>query len=107
MAQSNETDQELSLGAIGYDVKIVEDLRGSDGQVLWGDIEYNTSTIRLDAEMGPTPRLITLIHESFHALLAAAGYNDHDEKQLTVLAHGTVAMIRDNPWLRDQLNDTE
>ena len=107
MTKSNETDQELSLGAIDYDVNIVEDLRGSDGRVLWGDIEYNTSTIRLDAEMGPTPRLITLIHEAFHALLAAAGYSDHHEKQLIVLAHGTVAMFRDNQWLRDRLDGTE
>ena len=104
---SKKDEQELSLGAMDYAVKTVEDLRGSDWRALWGDIDYNKCTIRLDAEMGPTPRLITLIHESFHALLAAAGYNDHDDMQLTVLAHGTVAMFRDNQWLRDQLDGRE
>jgi len=92
MAASKKRKQTLGIGPIDHRVKWHVDM---------GDIKYGNSTIRLDAEMNAVPRRIALWHEALHALLSAAGYCDHDENQLTVLAHGIVEILRDNAWLRD------
>ena len=90
----------VRIGAVDYRIEAVKKLK-REGCRLWGDIKYNCSRIRIVDKLGPQARRITLWHEIIHGILTQGGESKQDERQIDILAHGIVEVLRDNEWLRE------
>lgn len=90
---------EIKVGPITYTIQEVDELRGDSGQLLLGQIEYHKARIRLLDSLNANAKEVTLWHELLHALLAGAGYTDHNEQHIDAIAHGLVQLLRDNPGM--------
>lgn len=90
----------IRIGGVDYAVKQINDLRsGNTG--LNGHILYNDCEIRLEQEMTPQIKHITIWHEVIHGILEHAGISDHEEKMVIALGYGVTQVLRDNPYLRE------
>jgi len=89
----------IRVGGVDFTVVERRDLRdGNTG--LNGHILYNDCEIRIEQEMTPHKKWITVWHEVLHGLLEQAGMDDHEEKIIVALGYGVTQALRDNPWLR-------
>lgn len=99
---TNATPKQVQIGPIVYTVVEVEELHEEGaGRFLYGDIHYGKCRIRVDADLDPQAKHLTLWHEILHGILNGAGIDsaDHDEQHIDALAHGIVQVLRDNPGL--------
>jgi len=92
----------LQIGPLTYTVLLAEELASETGE-LHGDINYGKCRIRICADDADQLQHVTLWHEALHGVLHAAGIPDHDESRIVALAHGIVALLRDNPVLAEGL----
>lgn len=90
----------VRIGAIDYDVVLVDGLEGDDHVALNGHIVYNANQIRVEADMTMTSTFATIWHEVLHGLLEQAGIEAHDERSIIALGYGITAVLRDNPMMR-------
>ena len=89
----------IRIGGTDYTVIERKDLRdGNTG--LNGQIVYNDAEIRIEDDMTPHVKWVTLWHEALHGLLEHAGMGDHKEELILALGYGVTQALRDNPWLR-------
>ena len=94
----------IQIGPLRYKVVEVEELASERSGALYGDICYGKCRIRIAADSSPQIKLVTLIHEILHGILAnAALVEDHNEAHIDALAHGLIQVLRDNPKLRDRI----
>jgi len=93
----------LKIGAIQVRVEEDHDLYDvtNDGQhrQLWGVFIEQQGLIVLASEASQSRKQVTLVHEALHGILNNANVADQDEEQITLLAPGIVALLRDNPKL--------
>jgi hypothetical protein len=94
----------VTVGPVTFDVKIVPDLVDEiDGQKLNAQISYDHALITVEENLNPQVQALAVMHEAVHAILTQAGYDDHDEKLVELLAYGITGLIQDNPvekWVR-------
>jgi len=90
----------VQIGPITYDVVEVSELTGAGPSSLCGDLDTMKCRIRINADMAPAAKRVTLWHEIVHGILFAAGITDHDEVLVDALGHGLTQVLRDNPALR-------
>ena len=95
----SELPETLHLGPMDYTLDPVQDLRHRHEKVD-GHVSYHETAIYVEAQTGEQCQRATIWHEVLHVILAQAGYPEHDEAQLEVLAHGIMDALRRNPWLR-------
>ena len=90
----------IRIGPVDFDIEYHKTLVSGDNSTkLDGEILHQISTIRLEMGTSPQFRRMILWHEIVHAILTQAGYHDHDEQMMEVLASGIMQVLRDNPWL--------
>jgi hypothetical protein len=92
--------EQVRIGPIVYTVCEESELASASG-TLYGDINYGKCRIRIDADLDPQIKRITLWHEVLHGILNTAAISDHDEQIIDALAHGIVQALHDNPELKD------
>lgn len=87
----------VQIGPMRYSI-IEQELDGACGDML-----YIKSRIRIHNEMSHDVRAVTLWHEIVHGILFGAGItaSEHDEQHVDAVAHGIVAVLRDNPLMRE------
>jgi hypothetical protein len=93
----------VTIGPITFDVKIIPGLTNSDGEKLNANIDYQAAKINIEQGLDPQVQALALMHEAAHAILNRAGYDEHDEKLVELLAYGITELIQDNPveeWVR-------
>ena len=91
----------VKIGGLTYDVELSNDLQGRQGN--WGEIEYKSTTIRLDDRLNKQVMNQTLIHEIMHGMFSEAGI-EQDEHKVDVLGKVLYQVLLDNDfsWLRDK-----
>lgn len=93
----------LLVGAIHYTLieeKDLCDYRPDGTRVgLNGHIRYNECQIKVDSDLHPQIKEITIWHEVLHGILENAGFFQEQthERIIDALAHGIVQVLRDNP----------
>lgn len=95
----------VKIGPFRYPVSFVDDLHSFDGSMkieLWGHIKANEIKIELLPSLDAQRQLQVLWHEILHGILANAGYDVHDEKQIDAISTGIIQVLRDNPLLADE-----
>lgn len=97
---------EIKVGAIVYQVEIVDDLRDGD-QKLSGWIRHTDSLILLEAALSSQMGRHVLWHEIIHSIFEQAGIDDQDERIIQVLAYGIMGVLKDNPCLREIDHDDD
>lgn len=88
----------IRIGAIDYTVEETNTLY-SDSGVRCGEHDSVLTCIRINQNISPQAKRVTLMHEIIHGILTNAGQADHDEELVDLLAHGIVGVLRDNPRL--------
>ena len=90
----------VKIGALVYAVEYIERLVSVDkGTKLNGNILYNPCLIRVEAESDEQIQAVTVLHEILHGILMQAGRDEHEEKDVEVLAYGLFDVLRSNPTL--------
>lgn len=90
----------IRIGGIDYEVEEVPNLCTEDGaKRLNGDIFHDRCQIRVDQNLSPQIKSVTVWHEIIHGILTQAGARKQDETQIEALAYGIVQVLRDNPQL--------
>lgn len=88
--------KKVVVGAFTYPIKFVDDLRGSDGQQLWGHISFIAPQEISIKRSGSEERIaVTLLHEIMHGIEEATDL-DLDESAITLLSTHLLATIRRN-----------
>jgi len=95
-----ENDVKIKIGAIDYDIRIVEDTLTSDNA---GKISFVKSEIVIDEDCSPQDRQHVLWHEVIHGITVQAGH-EVSEGLVECIAYGVMQVLRDNPEWPD-LND--
>jgi hypothetical protein len=91
--------QTITIGAIEYAVKPVQNLHSSNGD-LYGQISYSAMEIQVDDQYTDCQRTpFILWHEVLHGILEQAGI-DVKENVIVSLGYGVVEALKDNPCLR-------
>ncbi|HNB50334.1 MAG TPA: hypothetical protein PK530_00245 [Anaerolineales bacterium] len=94
----------VKIGALVYAVEYIERLVSVDKSTkLNGNILYNPCLIRVEAESDEQIQAVTVLHEILHGLLTQAGRDEHEEKDVEVLAYGLFDVLRSNPTLLEWL----
>jgi hypothetical protein len=92
----------IRIGPIDFAVREIERLVNTDAyEKLSGHIRYTDSEILLENNMESQAKRQILWHEILHGILTQAGYSDHDEKMIDIIAYGVMQVLRDNPALRE------
>lgn len=85
----------LKIGPIIY--KVIKTKKPIfEGKKVIGKIDYFEQTIEILQELEVDYAWVNLWHECLHGILHTAGYEDHDEQLISVLAHGICQVLRDN-----------
>lgn len=100
MAERGMMESTIKIGPIKYKVVETEGLN-LDGKPLDGHIVYNECEIRVKAEMNEQAKRQTTWHEIIHGILTHAGITGEKEATVDVIAFGVMAVLQDNPWLRE------
>lgn len=87
----------LRIGGINYKIAYQPNIKSEDGKLLYGDICYETSTIRINEDHSGPVQLATLLHEAIHGILNHAAITDHDERTVEIVANGMNQVLMDNP----------
>jgi hypothetical protein len=89
----------VKIGGIVYAVEYVQNLRDGDAK-LNGWIQYDPSTISIEATMGEQAAAQVMWHEILHGIATQAGrHGELKEQTIDALAYGIVQVLRDNPDL--------
>ena len=86
--------KQIKVGGITYDIEIVDSQMSSDNNV--GLTDYRDAKIYISRNNSIAFMEETFIHELIHAMLAHAGYVDHDELMVESLAQTLYGVIKDN-----------
>lgn len=90
----------VKIAGIEYNVEYIERLLSVDGATkLNGNFLYSPCLIRVEADNNIQVQAITIIHEILHGILVHAGRDEHEEKDVEVLAYGLFGVLRENPKL--------
>jgi hypothetical protein len=82
------------------------------GETIYGESEKDPAGIKILKGQSPANKRDTLMHESLHAILYAAGghvllplNHDDEERLIRFLSPWLVALLRDNPDFVDFITD--
>ena len=84
----------IKVGEVNY--KIVEQSEINNGDSI-GYITHHDATIRIDQDVDEQVKPMVLVHEVLHAILHAAGFQEHSESYVSALSYGLVQVLRENP----------
>lgn len=94
----------LKIGPHSYNVKFMPDLPSDEAEnFYYGRVIYNQGLIEVRNTMLPQIQRVTLAHEVIHAILANAGFQNHDEHIVDAIATGMVEVLQRNRELKDYL----
>lgn len=63
----------LRIGSYDWTVKYIDDLKDSDGDLIFGETDSEVRTIRINSSYTPETQRQTLYHEATHAALFESG----------------------------------
>ena len=93
--KNDEDRSSIRIGPIDYEIYETPDLNDD------GLFDMAEQRIYLQSRLAPQLKFQTLWHECIHGILFQAGYKDHSERQVDLIAYGVIALLRDNPELRE------
>lgn len=103
----------IKIGAMDYKVVPLEKIEDEDGTQSWGEIEYNTYTIRVQKVQPSIAGAVdTLLHELLHGIWHETDLRGDigvklEERIVRNLSSGLIALFRDNPqflrWMERKL----
>lgn len=93
----------VKVGPITYEVKMVERLLGDGSEKLDGQISYGQQVIEIESDLTLVMQKQALWHEIVHAILTQAGRQcEASEGIIDAIAYGLVGVIKDNPEMVTQ-----
>lgn len=95
----------IKIGAVLYSIGWKHRPR-YNGKFAAGVIDYFDQTIDTYLGLAPTVEWINLWHEYLHGILQNAGYENHDEKMISTLAHGICQVLTDNTFVHAPIDPT-
>ena len=93
----------IKIGNVVYRIKRIKRLIDG-GDVLFGQINYKKSTIKLTKRMSNQHERQTIWHEAIHAIAHQTGAKI-DEQLVEILASGIMQVINDNPEIGKKVTD--
>lgn len=90
----------ILIGPMAFEVREIERLMVGNEKVM-GELEHDVGVLFIEANCLPVVKRITLWHEVLHAMLAQAGYSEHDEQLVEMLSYRIVEVLQRNPVLRE------
>ena len=91
----------IRIGPIDYEYALVEGLRNGNDKIN-GQISYNDCCVEIEACLSDQAKRQTLWHEIIHGILTHAGIKSDEKEDLCeAISFGVMAVLRDNPELRD------
>ena len=91
----------IRIGPIDFKYVESELIVSNDAKQLDGKITYNKQQIEVASPYPEQYRRLVLWHEIVHGILNLAGRDCDDEGLIDALAGGIVQVLRDNPQLRE------
>jgi hypothetical protein len=88
----------VKIGGLVYDVSLESKLFNADNTRLYGQIDYNLLTIKLEKDYAPQKQEATLWHEIIHGIAVEYGV-ELEEEDIGRIAGGVYQVIKDNPDL--------
>lgn len=89
---------QIKVGPVVYQVKVVEGLENGDGESLWGQAFHKAHEIRLSTNHTKESRFLTTWHEVIHVFESVYGLN-LPEETVTILGAAICQVLQDNPAL--------
>ncbi len=86
----------VKIGAQEFTVVRVENLRGDEGTLVDGQMNFNQSEIRIDTRLDAFSVRQTLWHEIIHGILTQSGRTDNDEGMVDTLVYGILNVLKNN-----------
>lgn len=74
--------EKVAILGLDYKVEVVEVVDGQEA--LWGKIDYENLSIRIDASLSDARKQQTLLHEILHGILEELGYRKLNEDENAV-----------------------
>lgn len=90
---------EIRVGPLTYIERDVEDLRGDEGQRLFGQVRHLPREIELNASLSGRERFLTRWHEVLHVFEDIYGVV-LSESDVSLLSACIVQVLLDNPMMR-------
>lgn len=91
--------QTMKIGPLVYRIVETPGLKSEDGErLLFGEAAYQAQELRLEANMSPTRKRVTVWHEAVHAIAEVRGF-ELSEEVVGALGTALFELVRDNPWL--------
>jgi len=89
----------IRIGSLDFDVIMQDTPIVLNNQQCYGEIDYATTEIKLDATIASDQHLeVTFLHEIIHGILHDRGFKEaEDEELIEGIARGLHQLIRDNP----------
>ena len=97
----------IAVAGINYAVHRMpssEMIAENEGETLFGDVEYLSSTIRINEDASPTRQEQTLVHELVHAMMFEAGIEDQDENLVNRLDKVFYQFLKQNTDFFERLD---
>src|SRR5918996_1281449 len=92
--------QSVKVGAIYYDIVLVEKLLDADhNKTLDGRVQHDKTQITLDADLNHQATVQTTLHEIVHIVATQMGKQEIDEELVDAIAYAAYQVLRDNPEL--------
>jgi len=88
----------VKIGGLVYDVLFESKLFDADNTRLYGQIDYNMLTIKLEKDYCKQKQEVTLWHEIVHGIAVEYGV-ELEEEDIDRIAGGIYQVIKDNPDL--------
>jgi hypothetical protein len=95
----------IRIGPLDFKYEECEELH-DDGKKLDGWIRYSPCTIKVLAGACDQFKRLVLWHEIIHGILYMTG-RDGDEALIDALAGGVMSVLRDNPELRNDIEQVK
>ena len=90
---------QIKVGPVIYKETFKKNLRGDEGQRLFGQVQHLPREIELDASLAGVELLLTRWHEVLHALEDLYGVI-LSESEVSLLSTGIVQILLDNDFMR-------
>ena len=91
----------IEIDGCNFEVMYTKEPIIVDNKTCYGSIDYDTSTISIDANVSEYTKNVSLLHEIVHGILDARGFHEEssDEKLVEQTARCLYATLRHSPDL--------
>ena len=81
----------MIIGGHQYKINLVNEMKVEGGSIM-GVHDARKCNINIDKNLTPSRKKETLIHETLHAILTNAGFQEQDEHYIDTIANGLLQL---------------